>query len=858
MRRLVLLLCLMPVCCLAQLEKDIDSPTEGVLTDAYVCEDVMMDDFLRMLARFSSYVLNDYQECKEPNSRGEKCGCFKGESTMRSNEAGVRTNADLSMICAFLVKYAQPKDIALPSGITYQMLKEYAMKSLVFAYSTHKANKLKICADGRYWGSVSAKDNVWESSLWAMSVAYSAFFQWDDLTAEQREYIRNLLVAECQYELQRTVPTGFVGDTKAEENGWEADVLAATLGLFPDDTLATKWFDRMRLFAINSYSHSNDAKDESVIDSGYDLKKVKDLHIAPNLYDDYTLQNHNYFHTSYQNVVIQELGEAALALELFQTGNDKKHVWRSNALMHNCEAVFDRVLAWLALADGELAMPNGNDWSMFLYDQITSYSTLACFLRNPDALLLENLAYQQLKARQTTTTDGSWLLRPDVQARRMGVQAHRVMMTYLMHLVKPTKDMVATRWDAFRAGHSKAVLFPSQNIARAYTKERFTTFSWSEGLKSYTGYFTSDKIDKNKIVAPYRKHNTGNILGWYEVKGKKTNARPAMKAQFGFKGDGYIMNGELITNDSVLSNQFSLYSTPRNAFIYLDYVTANDSCQITAEKGGLLAISTDEFTKEKRTLYYHERESKGYNEEIKVMQSDGKDMLTVNSDWINIDNEIGVIGLNGKRIAFGDRSTENSIISTKIYPMYTNDTRTVEKGDVVDKRNLVYYANVSAKDVYMMSQRLCPLKQQLPEGWNGVIAPDSLGAYLFISNFVGKTSETVIENVQFPLTKDGTAWEMWAPVLNVETNITKSHSSAKFTLEHNRSFGQPINFFIKGDNVMASSVSDTVANVTARKNTTISLAVCVDNMEKLIIKNIKLKAGKTVVVKVKDSDFVVD
>ena len=512
----------MPLCCLAQLEKDIESPTEGVLTRDYVGEDIMMDDLLRMLARFSSYVVADYQECVEPNSRGERCGCFKGESTMKSNEAGVRTNADLSMICAFLVKYAQPKGIALPSGITYQMLKDYAMESLVFAYSTHKANKLKICADGRYWGSVSANDNVWESSLWAMSVAYSAFFQWDDLTAQQREYIRNLLVAECQYELQRKVPTGYVGDTKSEENGWEADVLAATLGLFPDDTLATKWFDRMRLFAINSYSHSNDAKDESVIDSGYDLKTVKDLHIAPNLYDDYTLQNHNYFHTSYQNVVIQELGEAALALELFQTGNDKKHVWRSNALMHNCEAVFDRVLAWLALADGELAMPNGNDWSMFLYDQITSYSALACFLRNPDALLLENLAYQQLKARQTTTTDGSWLLRPDVQARRMGVQAHRVMMTYLMHLVKPTKDMVATRWDAFRAGHSKAMLFPSQNIARAYTKERFTTFSWSEGLKSYTGYFTSDKADKNKIVVPYRKHNTGNILGWYDVKGKRT------------------------------------------------------------------------------------------------------------------------------------------------------------------------------------------------------------------------------------------------------------------------------------------------------------------------------------------------
>ena len=253
MRKLFLLLCLIPLMSFAQLETDIESPTEDILTEAFVCEDVMMDDLLKMLALFSAYVVDDYQECEAPNSQGEKCGCFKGESTMNSNEAGVRTNADLSMICAFLVKYARPKDIALPSEVTYETLKKYAMESLTFAYSTHKANKLKTCADGRYWGSVSAKDNVWESSLWAMSVAYTAFFLWDDLSAKQREYIRRLLVAECQYELQRTIPTGFIGDTKAEENGWEADVLAVTLGLFPDDPLAPMWFNKMRLFAINSY-----------------------------------------------------------------------------------------------------------------------------------------------------------------------------------------------------------------------------------------------------------------------------------------------------------------------------------------------------------------------------------------------------------------------------------------------------------------------------------------------------------------------------------------------------------------------------------------------------------------------------
>ncbi len=61
------------------------------------------------------------------------------------------------------------------------------------------------------------------------------------------------------------------------------------------------------------------------------------------------------------------------------------------------------VLNWLALADGELAMPNGNDWSLFLFDQITSYLPMPASLNDPDALMLENLAYKNIKARQSSS-----------------------------------------------------------------------------------------------------------------------------------------------------------------------------------------------------------------------------------------------------------------------------------------------------------------------------------------------------------------------------------------------------------------------------------------------------------------------
>ena len=776
-------------------QEDVVSFTEGVITSDFVSEATMKQDLLQMLANFSQYMVNDFQECEYPNDKGEPCGCFKGENTMANDERGVRPNADLSMICAFLVKYGKPANVALPAGVTWEKMEDMARKSLVFAYSTHKANRLKVCKGNNYWGSVSNADHVWESSLWAMSVAYSAFFQWDKLSDTQKSYIYALLKAECNYELERGIPTGYAGDTKAEENGWEAGVLAATLGLFPDDALAPKWFERLREFAINSYSHPSDQTNTTVIDAWYDTKTIADLYKGQNLYDDYSLQNHNLFHTSYQNVIQQELGEAALALKLFQQGLHGTETWKTNALMHHNQEVQDSILNWLALPDGELAMPNGNDWSLFLYDQITSYSTLACFLQDPHALMSENMAYKYIQARQKTTPDGSWLLRADVGARRMGVEAHRVMMTYLMHDILSTAKLTPTQWDKFNKTYSKAKLIPCQNIVRASTDDRFTCFSWSEGLKSYTGYFAANSPDKNKIVVPYRANNTGNILGWYEVQGKRTNATPVVKGNYLLEGDSYVMNGELNTNDGTLNHRFVLYSTPKNALIYLDYVTANAPATITAAKGGLLAISTDELMATSRTLYY-----KGATT-TKQQTTDGSQMLTFKSPWVNIDNELGVINVNpnlnpnsnptlplggvgggsggSTLMAFGDRGANNSIYTSKLYPLYSDTPRKVEAGEVVDARNLVYYSRINAKQTEKMASKLVSLKDKLPEGWNGVIVPDAGCTYLLISNFKGDT-DCQLSTSDLPLKK-------WKPVFPDQTRITKNGSTLTIHVEQNHS-----------------------------------------------------------------------
>ena len=680
---------------------------------------------LQMLADFTPYLYNQYQEIEDKNTNGESLASFKGENTFGNNEQGVRHNADLSMICAFLCKYAKGK-VTLPQQVSWERLEQMGRRTLIYAYSTHKANRLYSCKNNQYWGSVSNADHSWESSLWAMSVAYSAFFQWDKLSAEQRQCVYNLLKAECNYELERSIPTGYQGDTKAEENGWECNVLAATLGLFPNDALAPKWFDRLRAFAINSYSHPSDADNSEVIDPDFDQKTIADLYVGANLYDDYTLQNHNYFHTSYQNVVAQELGEAALALKLFQTELYQQERWTTNALLHNVGFVMDEVLYSLALSDGELAMPNGNDWSLFLYDQITSFSTVSCFLKDPYALLLEQQALLQIARRQKTTPDGSWLLRPDVGARRMGVEAHRVMMTWLMHHLLPTDDIAPVTWKQFLSQYGETSYYPDQDVITASSDVRFTCFSWSKGLKSYTGYFAPTNAVRNNIVVPYRAHNTGNFIGWYEVADKKTDAIDVRHAIVWSDSNSYIVSGTLETNEHTLRDHYLLFASKHNLVLYFDIVKAIADCTINKEKGGLLAISTDPFTNEERTLI----------PQTAPLLSPLKGEALI-SNYVNIDNCIGVLTRTNKAtntMAFGDQHNNNSILTSILYPLYSDQPRKVRIGDRVDNRLIAYYSNVTSSELSTLNAKLSTLNS-LPDGWKGYQVADTDGStYLIIFN----------------------------------------------------------------------------------------------------------------------------
>ena len=96
------LLALALSCCLAMPVQGADVRPAAPDLGTFAGEADMQHDLLQMLATFATYLKNDYQDLGETNAAGEPCGTFRSHNTLKANEVGVRTSADLGMVAAFL------------------------------------------------------------------------------------------------------------------------------------------------------------------------------------------------------------------------------------------------------------------------------------------------------------------------------------------------------------------------------------------------------------------------------------------------------------------------------------------------------------------------------------------------------------------------------------------------------------------------------------------------------------------------------------------------------------------------------------------------------------------------------------
>src|SRR5690606_19126391 len=128
-------------------------------------------------------------------------------------------------------------------------------------------------------------------------------------------------------------------DTKAEENGWNSQILALAPILMPDDDRREAWERAFQRWALSALLRPSDETSQTVVDG---LPVAKQF-TGANLLDDYTLENHGFVHPDYMTTFHQTLGNM---IRYRLTGRKPPE-----AIFYNVAPLYDN-LKWFALPDG--------------------------------------------------------------------------------------------------------------------------------------------------------------------------------------------------------------------------------------------------------------------------------------------------------------------------------------------------------------------------------------------------------------------------------------------------------------------------------------------------------------------------
>lgn len=229
-------------------------------------------------------------------------------------------------------------------------------------------------SDGKGWG------NDWQTAFWAAMLGQGTWILWDKLDPETRKMVQNIVVNEANrfiapgYKVPYwTEPDGHVntpGDTKAEENAWNATILQVAIAMMPHHPSVEKWRYVCNELMISAFSLKSDLQNNKIVDG----KPVKDWLHGFNVRDDGAVINHHIIHPDYtvaisikarafltQPLAGEPVSQAAQLDAPFIYQSLVEHVWPSPPYKSPGSSMY-------IPGKAEVYYPQGTDWSKFRFD----------------------------------------------------------------------------------------------------------------------------------------------------------------------------------------------------------------------------------------------------------------------------------------------------------------------------------------------------------------------------------------------------------------------------------------------------------------------------------------------------------
>ncbi|WP_353129895.1 hypothetical protein [Parapedobacter pyrenivorans] len=273
--------------------------------------------------------------------------------------------------------------ISLKTGVydeleTGQPYAEALQKTILLLTSVahdHRTNKTR-CA----WG------DDWQAALWAYYAAYAGWLLWNHLGEKDRAYVVNMVIAEADRLLLVPPPfykdkagtALFPGDSKIEENLWNAELLSLASVMMPMHVNSERWLHQAISYTITGLSLPSDLQNEDILHG----KPVKSWLNGYNVEEPGIVINHHIIHPLYNavssvvNVPIVFSLAGVCTPKAFRFNMDK--IYRSLINTPFDSSRYEKPGGTMYIKGSpNLYYPEGSSWGFEIYDPFANMDVAA-------------------------------------------------------------------------------------------------------------------------------------------------------------------------------------------------------------------------------------------------------------------------------------------------------------------------------------------------------------------------------------------------------------------------------------------------------------------------------------------------
>jgi hypothetical protein len=625
---------------------------------------------------------------------------YWGDGVSEGNQ-GIRAIGEMVFVCGTLLKYSdafgEPDRAACLTK---------AIEATRFACATHLSGSQK-CPDGKVWGG------SWQSAMWAGTLGFGAWLLWDKLDAPVQKEVERVIASEADRFLAGKPPPGVPGDTKAEENGWNLICISLAANMFPEHPHAAAWRQKAIEYMVNTLSAPQDRNDQTLLDG----RPVSEWFCGENLFPDFTLENHGFFHPAYVACSSYFMTQAAMHYTL-------AHRPIPQAATHHLLDVW-RMFREIILPPGEPAYPQGMDWELHGIPVINLFASLATCQKDPLAAHWEQTSLQYMRAIQIMENGDLAPPGSRLGFTRHAICAEQAAYGLLAHKLfgPPAKPISAGKAASELCG---VRTFDSVGLITHRTKNKFVSFSWKNRIGGMLIPIGQEHDAEPFFTVPI----LNGLVGSFDLAGSNEKRTTVLEHTWEQTGTGFRTAGVLLLNNGRLKQTLNVVSLGERTVIYQDRVTALTNLSISAEHGVPIGIENDKVTGNSRTIFYDESSSSSASASSStVVQAFQKSPppVTLPGHWANVDNRLGIIPVAGSGMIYAPAHGYQpgmAVGADILYASSSSQPKSFKAGAEVAYRIIILFVEVDARKTAQLAKSVSitnrsgaeVVRLRLPEG----------------------------------------------------------------------------------------------------------------------------------------------